>query len=536
MQEIRLYYRFYDIDVDRYKLDSGVRQVMVSARELSERLPAKAETWLNRYLQFTHGYGVAMSLAAHENENGTPTLIAKDLPPVTTNGLKIDEPSIYYGEMNTGYRIVNTKIKELSYPKGDANVYVSYAGRGGIGLSSYWRRMLFAWNQFDVNILLSSYITDDSRIQIWRAVSERVSRVAPFLKFDRDPYIVMSDGRLYWIQDAYTISESYPYSEPFRRQFNYIRNPVKIVVDAFHGSVNLYTVDDKDPVLKVYQAAFPDMFKPLSAMSADLKSHLRYPPDMFAAQVEAYGKYHMKVPQVFYNNEDLWTLSREKYGGESVPMQPYFILMRLPNEDKLQFLLMTPLTPVDKDNMIGWMAGRSDFPGYGQLVVYKLPKDRLIYGPLQIEALIDQDPVISRQLALWDQRGSKVIRGNLIVVPINHSLLYVEPVYLVAEINDLPQLQRVIVAYGTKIVMEPTLQRALDVIFGTAPPSAVSLDTPAGVASAQVRKDTLQKVRMPYERAQKALQEGDWRAFGAAMEQLKRLIDPSNAPSGDPGP
>ena len=521
LQEIRLYYRFYDVDVDRYRLGEGLRQVMISARELSERLPDRAQTWVNRYLQFTHGYGVAMSLAAHESDQGAPTLIAKDLPPVTAKGLEIAQPAIYFGEKTVDYRIVNTAIKELSHPDGDANVYSSYDGKGGILLDSALRRMLFAWNQFDINIVLSSYITPDSRIQIWRSIQERVSRVAPFLLLDRDPYIVVSEGRLRWVQDAYTISKSYPYSEPFRGRFNYIRNPVKIVVDAYDGTVDLYTVDETDPVLKAYRQAFPGLFKPLDSLGADMRAHLRYPPDLFEAQVEMYGTYHMHIPQVFYNKEDLWILSREKYAGETAPMQPYYILMRLPDEAALQFLLMTPMTPSNKDNMISWMAGRGDFPNYGQLVVYKLPKDRLIYGPLQIEALIDQDPAISRQLALWDQRGSRVIRGNLIVVPIGHSLLYVKPVYLVAASNDLPQLQRVIVAYNEKIAMEPSLERSLEVVFGRAPGSA------AETAPGEVPTDDgMARAREPFARAQRALQQNDWRGFGAAMDDLRRMIQP----------
>jgi uncharacterized membrane protein (UPF0182 family) len=519
LQEIRLYYRFYDIDVDRYRLDDGLRQVMVSARELADRLPDKADTWLNRHLQFTHGYGVAMSLAAHESDQGGPTLISRDLPPVTTSErLAVKEPGIYFGERSTDYRIVSTKIKELNYPQGDANVYSSYDGTGGILLNSYWRRVLFSWNQFDVNILLSSYITPQSRILIWRSIRERVAKVAPFLVLDRDPYIVASSGHLYWVQDAYTVSRTYPYSEQFRGQFNYIRNPIKAVVDAYNGSVDLYVVDDKDPVLGAYGRAFPGLFKPLSAMPEDMKAHLRYAPDMFEAQIEMYGSYHMAIPQVFYNNEDLWTLSREKYNGESVPMLPYYILTRLPEDQTLQFLLMTPLTPVNKDNMIAWMVGRSDFPDYGQLIVYKLPKDKLTYGPLQIEALIDQDTVISRQLALWDQRGSKVLRGNLIVVPIGKSLIYVEPVYLIAEVNDVPQLKRVIVAYGDKIAMEPTLEQSLRVVFGQAPATSEDSDGPAGGATG------LSRIKEPFERAQAALQQGNWRGFGEAMDELNRAI------------
>ena len=518
LQEIRLYYRFHAVDVDRYVLPGGVRQVLLSARELAPDLPDKAETWLNHKLQYTHGYGVAMSLATHENPQGVPTLVVKNLPPVAERGLRIDRPAIYYGEDMPGYRIVNTGIKELDYPRGDANVYTSYAGGGGVQLESFWRRVLFAWNRFDINIVISSYVTPQSRIQLWRDVEERVHRIAPFLDLDGDPYLVIHDGRLVWIQDAYTVSGSFPYSEPHETGVNYIRNSVKVVVDAYEGSVDFYAMDREDPILVAYSKAFPGLFQPLDAMAPGLKAHLRYPRDLFGAQVRKYRRYHMQIPQVFYNNEDLWTLAREKYGGKLAPMKPYYILMRLPGEERLEFLLMTPLTPENRDNMIAWMAARSDFPGYGDLIVYKFPKERLIYGPLQIEALVDQDTLISRQLSLWDQRGSRVIRGNLIAIPLNHSLLYVEPVYLIAELNDVPQLKRVIVAHGDRVAMEPTLDAALRVVLG----GAEATPAPSGD---NVDGDVLSGTRELFDRAQRALEEGNWAGFGAAMGELKEFLD-----------
>lgn len=534
MQEIRLYYEFYNVDVDRYMLDGRLRQVLLSSRELG-RLPSQSDTWVNRVLQYTHGYGLAMSLAAHDDTagEGVPRFVVKDLPPATWGGLKVDRPAIYFGEKMPGYRIVNTGIEEFDYPRGDANVYVRYAGRGGVLLSSYWRRLLFAWNRFDVNILISSYITPKSRIQIWRDVAERVNKIAPFLKLDGDPYLVVGGGRLYWIQDAYTTSESFPYSEPYQSGPNYIRNSVKVVVDAYEGSVDFYVVDGADPILRAYRTAFPGLFKPLSAMPADLKAHLRFPRDLFNAQVDKYMRYHMTIPQVFYNNEDLWTLSEEKYGGKLAPMHPYYILMRLPDEPRLQFLLMIPLTPQTKDNMIAWMAARSDYPGLGDLIVYKFPKERLIYGPLQVEAMIDQDTVISRQLSLWDQRGSRVIRGNMFVIPIDHSILYVEPVYLMAETNDLPQLKRVIVAHGSRIAMEPTLNEALKAVFGggVGPPSGPAATAATAATGAAPSSDVLGRVRDGIARAEAALKRGDWRAFGDAMEEVKRLVGTDGAAS-----
>ena len=528
MQEIRLYYEFYNIDVDRYVLDGQLRQVLLSPRELAGELPSQADTWVNRVLQYTHGYGIAMSLAAHDDVNGegVPKLVVKDLPPVASGGLRIDQPAIYYGEEMPGYRVVNTGIEEFDHPRGDANVYARYQGSGGVPLSSFWRRLLFAWNRFDVNIAITDYITLESRIQLWREVGERVHKIAPFLELDHDPYLVVSGGRLYWVQDAYTVSESFPYSEPFNGGPNYIRNSVKVVVDAYEGSVDFYAIDEADPILRAYAAAFPDVLKPLSAMPPDLKAHLRYPRDLFFAQVRKYKRYHMQIPQVFYNNEDLWTLSEEKYGGKLAPMHPYYILMRLPGETKLQFLLMIPLTPEGKDNMIAWMGARSDFPGYGDLIVYKFPKERLIYGPLQVEALIDQDTLISRQLSLWDQRGSKVIRGNIFVIPINHSILYVEPVYLIAEINDLPQLKRVIVAHGNKVAMEPTLNEALRAVFGDerlGPENSAAALTGGGVGIDP--GGVLAKIRDRVTQAEAALKSGDWSAFGAAMDEVKRLLD-----------
>lgn len=530
MQEIRTYYEFQNIDVDRYVLDGRLRQVLLAARELGGRLPSQAGTWVNHILQYTHGYGLAMSLAAHEDATGEgmPKLVVKDLPPVVSGGLKIDQPAIYYGEEETGYRVVNSGIGEFDYPRGDANVYVHYAGTGGVPLSSFWRRLLFAWNRFDVNILISSYVTPQSRIQLWRGVADRVAKIAPFLKLDADPYLVVSDGRLYWVQDAYTVSETFPYSESGDRDINYIRNSVKVAVDAYDGRVDFYVADPTDPILKAYGAAFPGLFKPLAAIAPDLKAHLRYPRDLFALQVAKYMRYHMTIPQVFYNNEDLWTLSREKYGGKLAPMQPYYILMRLPGEDHLQFLLMIPLTPQNRDNMIAWMAARSDFPDYGQLVVYKFPKERLVYGPLQIEALIDQDTTISRQISLWDQRGSRVLRGNMMVIPIDHSILYVEPAYLIAETNEVPQLKRVIVAYGGRVAMEPTLNEALAAVFGGSPPEKAmeAIDTGATEAAnpPALSGDVLGRAREAIDRADAAMKRGDWSAFGAAMEEVKKAL------------
>jgi uncharacterized membrane protein (UPF0182 family) len=519
-QEIRLYYKFYEVDVDRYRLggEEGYRQVMLSARELSEQLPSKARTWVNQRLQYTHGYGLAMSLVAEKTEEGLPRYVVKDLPPVSPY-LSLDRPAIYYGEGMPGYRIVNTKIQEFDYPRGDENVYVSYQGNGGVPMDNLWKRILFAWTESDISILLSSYITPESRIQIWRRIQEQVARIAPFLKLDRDPYVVLSGGKLYWIQDAYTISSRFPYADPYQRGLNYIRNSVKIVVDAYEGSVTFYVMDPDDPVLGVYRQTFPNLFAELDAMPQDLQAHLRYPEDLFTIQADKFRTYHMTIPQVFYNQEDLWTWPQEKYAGSAIEMEPYYILMRLPGEKQLQYLIMTPLTPENRDNMIAWVAAKSDFPDYGKLVVYKLSKDRLIYGPLQIEAMIDQDDVISQQLSLWDQRGSQVIRGNLLVIPVGNSFIYVEPVYLIAEQTDIPQLKRVIVVYGKEVVMEPTLQEAVEAVFGARRTERGTLP------SSPVRADVFKQAREHLQRAEDALRRGDWSGFGKAMDSLKKLLE-----------
>jgi uncharacterized membrane protein (UPF0182 family) len=518
LQEIRLYYQFYDVDIDRYHLDGGYHQVMLSARELAPQLPARADTWVNRHLQYTHGYGLVMSRVSQEGTEGLPQFLIQDLPPVSRQGLTVTQPALYYGEHMDSYRIVNTTLEELHYPQGDDNVYTHYDGQGGILLDTWWKRLLFAWDRLDINLLLTAYITPESRIQLWQSVQERIRRIAPMLSLDADPYLVLSHGKLYWIQDAYTTSRYFPYAEPYERGWNYIRNSVKIVVDAYEGSVTFYVIDEADPVLKVYRQALPELFLSLDQMPDTLQQHLRYPVGLFKAQIEKFRTYHMTLPQVFYNNEDLWTQPREKYAGRSIPLEPYYILMRLPGEADLQFLLMTPLTPENRDNMIAWVAAKSDLPDYGELIVYKLPKERLIYGPMQIEARIDQEPLISRRLSLWDQRGSQVIRGNLMVIPIDHSFLYVEPVYLIAEETNIPQLRRVIVAYGKHVAMEPTLDEALRAVFGKEPrrPEAVAAEVPPG--------QQLQ-LQSAIRDAEQALEQGDWSAFGNAIESLKGALE-----------
>jgi hypothetical protein len=508
-QAIRLYYEFYNVNVDRYHLADGFHQVMLSPRELASQLPAQAQTWVNENLEFTHGEGMVMNFVSSSTGGGLPQYLLENVPAESQYGLTITQPAIYFGNVAPGYKIVNTGIKEFDYPKGNENVYASYQGTGGIPIDSIWKRLLFAWTQKDINILLTGYLRPDSRIQIWRGVQERVAQVAPFLLLDKVPYAVLSEGRQYWIQDAYTVSDRYPYSnvqtDGSAQGMNYIRNSVKVVVDMYNGTVSFYIMDPNDPLLAMYKRAFPGVFKNLNELSADLKSHLRYPEDMFGIQADEYKTFHMTDPQVFYNREDLWVAPQEKYDGAVAAMDPYYILMKLPGSQQLEYLIMTPFTPQKRDNMIAWLAARCDFPDYGRMLFYELPKDKLIFGPNQISAMIDQSTTISQQLTLWDQKGSGVIRGKLIVIPIENSFLYVVPLYLKAEGTSFPQLKRVIVATGDKVVMEPTLDEALGSLFGTAPAQSGPLAGKQAGAQAPLSKAARDQAEAQLAEAQKAI-------------------------------
>jgi uncharacterized membrane protein (UPF0182 family) len=506
-QAIRLYYQFHKVHVDRYHLADGYHQVMLSTRELSPKLPTQAQTWVNENLQFTHGYGLVMNFISRSIGGGFPEYLIQNVPPQSSPGLNVTQPAIYYGESMPGSRIVATGVKEFDYPKGNQNVYTSYSGKGGIPIDTFGKRLLFAWTQADINILLTGYLRPESRIQIWRNVQERVSQVAPFLKLDAEPYPVLSEGKLYWIQDAYTTSSRFPYSNPrtasFESGLNYIRNSVKVVVDMYDGTVSFYMMDPQDPVLKVYRQAFPGVFKDLNQLSADLKLHLRYPQDLFGIQATQYQTFHMTDPQVFYNREDLWVPPQETYNGETAPMEPYYILMKLPGSDHPEYMLMSPFTPQNRDNMISWLAARSDFPDYGKMLFYQLPKNKLTYGPNQISAMIDQNTTISEQLTLWNQKGSGVVRGKLIVIPIEHSFLYVVPLYLRAEGANFPQLKRVIVATGDKVVMQPTLDEALSALFVS--PQQTPLAGAPQVNGVSQPNTEIDQERLQLEAAQKAL-------------------------------
>jgi uncharacterized membrane protein (UPF0182 family) len=530
LQSIRLYYDFKDVDVGRYQIDGNYRQVMLSARELSvNQLPPKANTWVNRHLIYTHGYGLTMNPVNNVTSEGLPDLIIKDLPPVIDFNLKLEHPEIYYGQETGDYVLVNTKTKEFDYPKGDMNVYTHYQGSGGVPISSFLRRALFSLEFFDPQILFTTYLTPETRIMYNRRIDQRVRAIAPFLAYDGDPYLVLADGRLFWIQDAYTVTNMYPYSTrmptSFNRQLNYIRNSVKITIDAYNGDVSYYIADKNDPIIKTYASIFPHLFKPFKDMPDALKKHVRYPRDLFKIQANIYRTYHMKDVQVFYNQEDLWQMPDEIYGSSRQNMEPYYIILRLPKEKSEEYVLMLPFTPSKKDNMIAWLAARCDVPNYGNLIVYELPKDKLVFGPMQIEARIDQQTSISSELTLWSQRGSRVIRGNLLVIPIQDTFIYVEPVYLQAKQSEsdmpvaaapqsrglrrsnaggtavspqpgygeaaaLPELKRVIVSFGDRVDMERKLETALYSVLGAQVPAPMQVAGPSQMPKVPMMSDS----------------------------------------------
>jgi len=528
LQEIRTYYRFVDVDNDRYRVDGQLRQVMLSPRELSYRnLPSRI--WINERLNYTHGYGVVMGPVNRITAEGLPEFWIKDIPPATSVPIKVTRPEIYYGEISNDYVFVGTQAQELDYPAGDSNVYAKYAGTGGVPIESYLRKLLFAVAFGDVKIILSNDITPESRVMYYREIGERVKKAAPFITFDQDPYLVIADdGRLFWIIDGYTVSGQFPYSEPVRGLGNYIRNSVKAVVDAYNGSLAYYVSEPSDPLIRAYSQAFPGLFQPLSAMPADLRSHIRYPQGLFAIQARMFATYHMKDPQVFYNKEDLWSIPHRQVDGQDREMEPYYTIMRLPGQKAEEFILLIPFNPSRKDNMIAWLAARSDGDEYGKLVVYNFPKQKLIYGTRQIEARVDQDAFISQQLSLWNQRGSQVIRGSMLAIPIEQSLLYIQPLYLAAEKGSLPELKRVIVAYGNQIAMEDTLEASLNQIFSGRGAMARAEPARAEVAGAprpqatadQSVKGLANDAWGQYSRAQDYLRQGNFAAYG---EELKRL-------------
>jgi len=494
LQQIRPYYQFHDADIDRYLLSENYnlanaqkQQVIIAARELDYgKVQDIAKTWVNEHLIYTHGYGFTLSPVNQVTEAGLPDYFVKDIGTgieetgsltmtgeEIRNSIPIGKPRIYFGELTNPHIMTSTKVRELDYPSGEENVYTVYDGTGGIKIGNYFRRVLFAQYLKDWQMLFAQNFTPDTRLLFRRNIRQRVKAIAPFLNYDRDPYLVAAktykqpnnQNTLYWIIDAYTTSDRYPYSDPGKNSFNYLRNSVKVVVDAYNGKVNFYITDPSDPIIRTWDKIFPRLFKPLTAMPLDLRRHIRYPEDLFSIQSERLLNYHMEDTQVFYNREDQWQIPKEIYGKKSQAVAPYYLIMKLPTASQEEFILLHPYTPTSRPNLIAWLAARSDGAEYGKLLLYKFPKQKLIYGPNQIEALINQDPVISQQISLWNREGSRAIQGNLLIIPIEQSLLYVEPLYIEAEENSLPALARVIVIYENQIVMAETLEEGIQAIF-----------------------------------------------------------------------
>ena len=537
LQEIRTYYDFQHVDNDRYWINGIYRQVSLSPRELSAAsLPGRS--WINEHLAYTHGYGLCLGPVNEFTNEGLPVLFIKNIPPVSTMSIRITRPEIYYGELGNDYCFVRTRAQEFDYPQGDQNVYTNYQGAGGIPVENFWRRLLFALAFSEKNVLFSGDIQPASRLMIYRRVLDRAQRLTPFVAYDHDPYLVVaSDGSLYWILDGYTTSEMYPYSEPAEGVGNYMRNAVKATINAYSGQVRFYISDASDPLIQAYNNIFPGVFEPLSAMPEDLRAHIRYPEEFFSIQAGKYALFHMTDPRVFYNKEDLWRVAQSAARGVAAPMSPYYTIMKLAEVgEREEFILMVPFTPARKDNMIAWMAARCDGADYGKVLVFTFPKQKLVYGPQQIESRIDQDPGISQALTLWGQGGSTVIRGTLLVVPVLNSVLYVEPLYLAAEAGGgLPQLKRVIVAYSDHVVMEDTLDAALSSIFSGTVTTSVPTPPPAGAAAPAPTKapgatplDTQALIREANQHYQRALQlqrQGDWAGYGEEVKKLGELLN-----------
>jgi uncharacterized protein len=538
IQEIRTYYEFASVDNDRYRIGGALRQVMLSARELnSNNLPSR--TWVNERLTYTHGYGLTLGPVNQVTSEGLPVLFVRNLPPETIPDLKIDEPSLYFGERANDWVIVRTNTPEFHYPRGERNETTRYSGRGGVSLGSLWRKLLFALRFGSYQIILNDGIGAESRVIFNRNIRQRVATIAPFLSFDQDPYLVLAAGRLYWLFDAYTTSALYPYSTPAGR-VNYIRNSVKFVIDAYDGTTTVYLADPRDPIAATYARIFPDLFKPMSDMPAPIREHVRYPEDIFALQAQVYATYHMTQPAVYYNREDQWEIPAVEESADNRTMQPYYTIMRLPGEREPEFIQMLPFTPRRKDNLSAWLVARSDGEHYGHMRVFEFPKQKLVFGPRQVVARTLQDQVISPQITLWNQQGSQVIWGTLMVIPIEESLIYVRPLYLRSSGGKIPELTRVIVAYENRIVMEKTLEAGLASLFGGAaparPPAGTETRGPSGApapasttspaaGSSPELSSLAAEARTHYDRAVQAQQQGDWAKYGEELRQLGQVLE-----------
>lgn len=527
-QEIRLYYDFVDVDTDRYLINGKLTQVLLSGRELNQQsLPEQARTFNNLLFKYTHGFGLAMSPANDVTETGLPQYLVKDIPPISTE-LKISEPRIYFGEATRNNVIVNTGLMEFDYPVGENNQEYLYQGKKGIPMT-FLNKLLLTIRDMQFKYLLSDYITPESQYLETRNITDRAKRIAPFLMYDRDPYLVVGeDGKLYYFLDAYTYTNQYPYSQTYDEtsDVNYLRNSVKTVVDAYTGEINFYIFDPKDPVIQVYNSIFPGLFRPGESMPMDLREHVRYPEDLFTVQSLILRDYHMSNSTVFYNREDRWEFAQETYAGERITQIPYFSIIRLPGDNQPEFVLMRAFTPAGKQNMVAWLAGRSDLDNYGKLLLYKFPKGLQVPGTIQVESLIDQDPYISSQLTLWGQGGSRVLRGNLLVYPIGGSLLYVEPLYIEAQQNKFPQLKKVFVFYKDKIVMEDTLEKALTAIFGGAekPPALPGQEGEAIQPLPEDIQGLIRHLVALHQEGKERLKAGDWAGYGQTQQEIDQLI------------
>jgi len=560
LQELRQYYSFEDVDIDRYTINDEYKQVLLSVREMNQDgLTSQARTWVNQKLKYTHGMGIAMADVSSTTAQGLPEMLIEDIPPRFNTDLTLENPSVYYGEKTDEYVVVNNLEQEFHYPDGGDNVYINYSGSGGVQLDSFLKKALFSMRFSDIQIMLANNISSESRMMFDRNIQKRVKKIAPFLELDDDPYSVVADGKIYWIQDAYTFSNRYPYSEPINQNINYIRNSVKVIIDAYEGDVDFYIAEEDDPIVNTYSNIFPGLFKDMEELPESLRSHIRYPTDLFSVQANVYQRYHMENPTVFYNQEDIWSIPNENYAGNTIPVEPYYISTKLPGEEDVEFTLMTPFTPSNRNNMVAWMAARSDGENYGELKLYNFPRGEIVYGPSQIESRIDQNAYISQLLSLWDQQGSNVIRGNLLVLPVENSIVYIEPIFLQAESGALPELRRVIVGYNDVIAMEETLHDALDVVFGESEPtqeldreeleeeglSDANIDVDAdpveeidpdqeeSEATEEVTEtepieisgsDLVNEIVNVYNQAQEAIQQGDWQRYGQQMDRLEDLL------------
>ena len=529
-QSIRLYYLFNDVDVDRYMINGEYTQTYLSAREIDET--KIRQEWINKHLKYTHGYGITLSRVDKVTASGQPDMLIDSIPPVSeVKEISITRPEIYFGELTNDYILTNTDEQEFDYSSsGDDNFYATYEGEAGIKLNLF-NRALFAIKEQSLKLLVSTNLDSNSRIVINRNILQRVQKIMPFLQYDNDPYIVTADGKLYWIIDAYTTSSFYPYSEPYdptRSNMNYIRNSVKVVIDAYNGHVNYYMVDGDDPIINTYAKIYPVLFKSFDQMPESLQAHIRYPNAMFNIQANVYKRYHMNDVKVFYQGEDLWEISNEIFGTNEVPMTPTYYVMKLPGENDVEFINSIPYTPTGKRVLTGLLVARNDGEHYGELVLYQMPKDRFIDGPMQIESQIDQSPEISKEFSLWNSSGSTYIRGNMFIIPIEDSLVYVEPVYLeAANTGSLPEVKRVIVAYGNRIAYEPTLSAALDSLFGT---GSITPGTPTepnepDTGGTLTTDELIKLANEAFENATAAQQNGDWSSYGQYLSQLRNYLN-----------